>query len=117
MESGGGTDRTIELRHRNGGLSKTPQDGFHSITEAVLHSTIGPTAPHGGRVCADGMEGRPGDGEHSTIAAPIYTLMDRRRVVSASGVARWEYRGRYLDGVASEWASEAESLDNLPCCS
>ena len=52
-------------------------------------------------------------GEHSTIAAPIYTLLDRRRVVSASGVARWEYRGRYLDEVASEWVSEAESLGSF----
>ena len=54
-----------------------------------------------------------GLGEHSTIAAPMYTLLDRRRVVSASGVARWEYRGRYLEGVASEWVSEEKSLDSF----
>ena len=42
-----------------------------------------------------------------------YTLLERRRVVSATGVARWEYRGRYLDGVASEWVLEAESLDSF----
>ena len=50
-----------------------------------------------------------GLGADSTTAAPMYTLLDRRRVISSSGVARWEYRGRYLDGVASDWVSEAES--------
>ena len=54
-----------------------------------------------------------GLGGLSTTAAPMYTLLDRRRVVSATGVARWEYRGRYLDGVASDWVSEAESLDSF----
>ena len=44
-----------------------------------------------------------GLGGHSTTAAPMYTLLDRRRVVGANGVARSDYRGRYLDGVASEW--------------
>ena len=29
----------------------------------------------------------------SAAAAPMYTLMDRRTIVSTSGVARWEYRG------------------------
>ena len=54
-----------------------------------------------------------GLGEPSTTAAPMYTLLDRRRVVSATGVVRWEYRGRYLDGVASDWVSETESLDSF----
>ena len=51
--------------------------------------------------------------QQSATAAPMYTLLDRRRVVSATGVARWEYRGRYLDGVASDWVSETESLDSF----
>ena len=42
---------------------------------------------------------------NSTTAAPVYTPLARRRGVSATGVARWEYRGRYLDGVASDWVS------------
>ena len=54
-----------------------------------------------------------GLGGHSTRAAPMYTLLDRRRVVSATGVARWEYRRRYLDGVASEWVSKAELPDSF----
>ena len=33
----------------------------------------------------------------SVAAAPMHTLMDRRKMVSASGVSRWEYRGKYLD--------------------
>ena len=35
-------------------------------------------------------------------------------MVSATGVARWEYRDRYLDGVASGWVSEAEALGSFP---
>ena len=50
---------------------------------------------------------------HLTIAAPMYTLLDRRRVVSSAGVARWEHRRRYMDGVASDWVSETEALDSF----
>ena len=32
----------------------------------------------------------------------MYTLLGRRRVVSATGVARWEYRVRYLNEVVSD---------------
>ena len=54
---------------------------------------------------------------HSITAAPMYTLLDRRRVVSSAWAARWEYRGRYLDGVASDWVSETEVLDSFTPCS
>lgn len=33
--------------------------------------------------------------EASTVAGPLYTILDRRETVSASGLSRWEYRGRY----------------------
>ena len=36
---------------------------------------------------------------NSVAAAPMYTLMDRRTIVSAPGAARWEYGGKYLDEV------------------
>ena len=49
----------------------------------------------------------------SIAAAPMYTLMDRRTMDSVSGVARWEYRGKYLDGASSDWATESESLDSF----
>ena len=49
----------------------------------------------------------------SVAAAPLYTLMDRRTMVSASGVARWEYRGKHLDGVSSDWVAESEALDSF----
>ena len=49
----------------------------------------------------------------SVAAAPMYTLMDRRTMDSVSGVARWEYRGKYLDGASSDWATESESLDSF----
>lgn len=39
-----------------------------------------------------GLRGNPATVE------PMYTLLDRRRVISSLGVERWEYRGRYLDG-------------------
>ena len=105
MESGGRSDRGIECRHRNGGPSEALQDGFHSITEAVLHAAVGPKDEFAHMAWRAYL----GLGGHATIAAPGYTLLDKRRTVSASRVARWEYRGRYLDGVASEWVSEAES--------
>ena len=47
--------------------------------------------------------------EHSTAAAPMYTLLDRKRVVSSPGAARWEYRGQYLD----DWVSETKALDSF----
>ena len=49
----------------------------------------------------------------SVAAAPMYTPMDRRTIVSASGVARWGYRGKYLDGVSSDWVAESEALDSF----
>ena len=54
--------------------------------------------------------GRRGD---SVAAAPMYMLMDKRTTVGASGVAHWEYRGKYRDGVSSDWVVESEALDNF----
>lgn len=54
-----------------------------------------------------------GLGGYSATVSLTYTLLDRRRVVSASGVARREYRGRYLDEVTSDWVSEAEALGSF----
>ena len=34
-------------------------------------------------------------------------------MVSASGVARWEYRDKYLDGVSSDLVPESEALDSF----
>ena len=48
----------------------------------------------------------------SVAAAPIYTLRDRKEVESEVGTVRWEYRGRYLDGVSSDWVKETEALDS-----
>lgn len=41
-----------------------------------------------------------GSGGHSIKSAPMYTLPDRRRVVSATSIARWGYRGGKNDGEA-----------------
>lgn len=34
----------------------------------------------------------------------------RKEVVRKTGTARWEYRGRYLDRVSSDWMAEAEAI-------
>ena len=34
-------------------------------------------------------------------------------MVSASDVARWEYMGKYLDGVSSDLVAESEALDSF----
>ena len=49
----------------------------------------------------------------SVPAAPMYTLTDRKKVESEVGTVRWEYRGRYLDGVSSDWVKETEALDSF----
>ena len=49
----------------------------------------------------------------STVAHPFYTLVDRRTTISATGVAVWEYRGRYQNGTESGWVSELEILDSF----
>ena len=41
----------------------------------------------------------------------MYTLIDRKKVESEVGTVHWEYRGRYLDGVSSDWVKETEALD------
>ena len=45
----------------------------------------------------------------ATANAPLYTLVDRRKVTSTAGTERWEYRGKYPDGSVSEWLSENET--------
>ena len=44
-----------------------------------------------------------------TSGAPLFTIVDRRKVTSATGTERWEYRGRYPDGSVSGWLSEDET--------
>ena len=75
-----------------------PSDLRHPTEDEFAQMAWGPDV---------GFEGQ------STTAAPMYTLLDRRRVVSATGAARWEYCGRYLDGVTWDWVSEAKSLDSF----
>ena len=45
--------------------------------------------------------------------APLYTLLDRRRVSSPEGTSRWEYTGKYQDGKKSAWLSETEALQSF----
>ena len=49
-----------------------------------------------------------------TVAAvTVYMLMGRRTIVSASGVARWQYRGKRLDGVSSDQVAQSEALHSF----
>ena len=43
----------------------------------------------------------------------MYTLIDRKEVESEVGTVRWENRGRYLDGVSSDWVKQTEALDSF----
>ena len=49
----------------------------------------------------------------SVVAKPLYTLCDRRNVTSATGVSKWEYRGKYHDGKPSQWTAETEILSSF----
>ena len=51
--------------------------------------------------------------EPSTVASPMYTLLDRRAVREQTGAWKWEYRGRYLNGSESDWVSETEASDSF----
>ena len=49
----------------------------------------------------------------SVVAKPLYTLCDRRNVTSATGVSKWEYRGKYHDGKSSQRMAETEILSSF----
>ena len=52
----------------------------------------------------------------SVVAAPLYTLTDRRAVQGAGGASAawaWEYRGKYQDGTASSWITEDSVRDSF----
>ena len=49
----------------------------------------------------------------SEAATPLYTLSDRRVIVTELGSKKREYRGRYQDGRESGWLTEIEILGNF----
>ena len=49
----------------------------------------------------------------SVVAKPPYTLCDRRNVTSATGVPKWEYRGKYHNGKPSQWMAETGILSSF----
>ena len=54
--------------------------------------------------------------EASVVAAPLYTLTDRRAVQNSSGSSTswtWEYRGKYQDGTLSDWLTEDQTRDSF----
>ena len=51
--------------------------------------------------------------EASTAASPVYTLLDHKAVQGMRDTWSWEYRGRYEDGVESQWLTEDEVKDSF----
>eukprot|EP00752_Nemacystus_decipiens_P012408 g10995.t1 len=54
--------------------------------------------------------------EDSVVAAPLYTLIDRKPTQGAGSVSEawaWEYRGKYQDGGTSSWFTEDEVKDSF----
>ena len=49
----------------------------------------------------------------SVVAKLFYTLCDRRKVTSATGVPKWEYRGKYHNGKPSQRMAETEILSSF----
>ena len=49
----------------------------------------------------------------STLASPLYTLVDRCTVQLPNGSWEWRYRGRYLNGSLSGFITESECLDSF----
>ena len=70
----------------------------HDFGDEYAHSTWGPDL---------------GLADDSTVASPLYTLVDRQSVERANGTWEWEYKGRYLNGSESEWLPESECLDSF----
>ena len=50
----------------------------------------------------------------SVVAKPLYTLCDRRNATSATGVSKWEYRGKHHDGKSSQWMAETDYFAVVP---
>eukprot|EP00752_Nemacystus_decipiens_P005076 g4607.t1 len=54
--------------------------------------------------------------EDSVVAAPLYTLIDRKPTQGAGSVSEawaWEYRAKYQDGSTSSWLTEDEVKDSF----
>ena len=51
--------------------------------------------------------------DDSTMASPLYTLVDRCTIQLPNGSWEWRYRGRYLNGSLSRFITESECLDSF----
>ena len=49
----------------------------------------------------------------STLASPLYTLVDCCTIQLPNGSWEWRYRGRYLNGSLSRFITESECLDSF----
>ena len=54
-----------------------------------------------------------GSGAASTLASPLYTLVDRCTIQLPNGSWEWRYRGRYLNDSLSGFSTESECFDSL----
>ena len=64
------------------------QDGLHRIAEAISTKPSDLQPPMGGAFVQMAWGSDLGLGGYSTTAAPMYPLLDRKRMVSATGVGR-----------------------------
>ena len=48
-----------------------------------------------------------------SAAAPLYTLIDRKVLWVTEDTWVWEYKGRHLDGVESNWLNEEEVQESF----
>ena len=54
-----------------------------------------------------------GSGAASTLASPLYILVDRCTIQLPNGSWEWRYRGRYLNDSLSGFSTESECFDSL----
>ena len=102
-----------------GQISAEQKRGFVKMLETFADEGLFPTDPKRVPACVDdefaqfAWTSDLGLKSPSTVANPFYTLVDRRRITSSTGVESWEYRGRYQRGTDSRWVSEVEALDSF----
>ena len=102
-----------ERCHKNGGEKKRSRTVSVASLKPFYRRSSDLRHPIGDEFAQIAWGADLGLKEDSVAAAPMYTEIDRKNMVSKTGIARWECRGRYLDGVSSDWVTEAESLDSF----
>ena len=104
--------RTVLPRHPPG------KTGESTASSSFPHQSLSSEAPtiasRLGDECAHFAWGPDlGLGAASTLASPLYTLVDRCTIQLPNGSWEWRYRGRYLNGSLSDFITESKCLDSF----